>query len=230
MKYGRRRIKFDLTYSDRQYLTINVHPDMRVTVKAPLGKAPSEVVKRVMRRSAWIVKQMDNFERFQPLPAGRQYVSGETHVYLGRQYLLKVFKSNREEVKLVGRYLRVYTLQKTNRDHIGSLVCTWFDEHARLVLERRAADCVKGAHRAGLPDPEIRYRKMKKRWGSCAKSSVITLNTELVKAPVHCIDYVIMHELCHLKCKNHSPAFWRLLSRLMPDWEKRKTRLEEVII
>lgn len=230
MAYGRWRIEYQLTYSDRTSLTIDVHPDLSVTVKAPVGKAPVEIAKRVRRKGRWILKQLRHFERFQPLPTEKEYVAGETHLYLGRQYRLKLYESNEEKVKLIGRYLRVFTAQKGDREKVKRLVRGWFDDHAKVALERRLDQCVEIASRAGLPRPPVSYRHMKRRWGSCTKTDRITLNIELARAPVHCIDYVIMHELCHLRYKNHSPAFWQLLSRLMPDWEVRRKRLEEVII
>jgi predicted metal-dependent hydrolase len=78
--------------------------------------------------------------------------------------------------------------------------------------------------------PELEIRQMKKRWGSCGKSGAIILNTELVKAPLFCIDYVIMHEICHLKNRSHDYKFYKLLETHMPDWKVRKERLERVII
>jgi len=230
IQYGLRRIEYDLTYGDRQDLAISVHPNLRVSVKAPIGKAPAEVKKRVLRRARWIVQQLVDFERFQPLPTERQYVSGETHLYLGRQYRLRVIEGHEDEVKLVGGYIEVRTGQKASRERVRRMVIGWFTQHAKVALERRLDQCVLTANRANLPRPPIRYRPMKRRWGSCTKNNRITLNLELAKAPVHCIDYVIMHELCHLRYKNHSRGFWRLLSRLMPDWEKRKMRLEHVVV
>ncbi len=230
IEYGRRRIEYVLTYADRRTLKIDVHPDQSVRVIAPLGKAPQAVKERVQRRANWIVRQLDYFERFQPLPLAYEYVSGETHTYLGRRYRLKVVESDRNEVKLIGRFLYVYTSLKSSNGYTEKLVRAWYDEHARHAIDRRLARCLERARRAGIPEPTVRYRPMKRRWGSCAKSGVLTFNTELVKAPVDCVDYVIMHELCHLKHRNHSPAFWRLLTRLMPDWERRKERLERMVV
>ncbi len=222
--------EFDLMYNDRKDLAIQVHPDNSVLVKAPTGKSIADVLKRVQRRAAWVVKQQDYFDKFHPLPTEREYVNGETHVYLGRQYLLKVIESERDEVKLVGRYLRVYSSPVWNKKKVGKLVWAWYRDHAQRILNHRLDICLEVALRMGLSEPEVRFRQMRRRWGSCAKSGIITLNTELAKAPVHCIDYVITHELCHQKYKNHSPAFYRLLTKLMPDWEKRKVRLEKVLI
>ncbi len=82
----------------------------------------------------------------------------------------------------------------------------------------------------GRHHPPLILRRLKTRWGSCSKAGRILLNTELVQAPVECIDYVIVHELCHLKVPDHSPAFHRLLNACMPDWQRRKERLEALRI
>lgn len=225
LQFGGRQIPFDLAYCNRKRLTISVHPDQKVTVKVPLGKSFDEVLKRIEKHAAWILKQRHYFEQFRPLPQPRQYVSGETYLYLGRQYRLKVLKEQEESVKLIGRYLWVRTKRPDYKSKVKTLLEVWYKAHSRLILENRLAICLEAASRAGIPEPTVKYRKMRRRWGSCHSKSAIILNTELVKAPLHCIDYVITHELCHLKHKNHGPGFHRLLSRLMPDWEMRKEKL-----
>jgi len=227
---GGKSLDIGIEFSERTQLSISVHPDMSISVRAPFGNSVEDVRYRVQKRSAWIIKQLHYFERFQPLPTKRLYESGETHLYLGRQYRLKVVTGSPESVKLKGRFLWVHTEDKHNRSRIKALVDRWYRDHAIVLLTRRLEAIVSSATSVRLPAPEVRFRKMSKRWGSCAKSDSITLNTELVKAPIHCIDYVIAHELCHLRYKNHTASFWRLLSRLMPDWEGRKLRLEEILI
>jgi hypothetical protein len=227
--FGRERVEVSLTFRDRKNLKITVHPDKGVTAEAPLGKPLDDVLSRLKKRAPWIIKQRDYYERFQPLQPSRRYVSGETHLYLGRQYRLKVVQSNDDEyVKLIGGYLYVHTTRKKDAQKNEELLWTWYTEHAKAIFERRLTACYETIKKTGVPYPAVRLRRMKKRWGSFSKNGAITLNTELVKAPRHCIDYVIIHELCHLKHKDHGKEFYRLLSRCMPDWEKRKARLEQV--
>ena len=78
--------------------------------------------------------------------------------------------------------------------------------------------------------PPLVVRQMVRRWGSCTTTGKVILNTDLVRAPVHCIDYVIVHELCHVRVHGHDKAFYRLLSACMPDWESRKARLESFVV
>lgn len=229
-KFGREKIKISLSITERKTLKICVHPDKTVTVYAPIGKKLSDILKKIRERAPWIIKQKDYFERFQPLITPRQYVSGECHYHLGRQYRLKVYKNKDSVVKLVGKFIKVYTPDVNDHPEIKELLYKWYAEHALFIFNRRIAlykDIIKNLN---VDFPEIKIRQMKKRWGSCGKSGAIILNTELIKAPLFCIDYVIMHEICHLKNRSHDIAFYKLLKKHMPDWEIRKDRLERVTI
>ncbi len=230
VEYGDEEIEFDLLYLDKKHLSITVEPDSRVKVYAPNGKPLDQVLLRVRRRAPWIIRQKRHFDRFKPPLPPRRYVSGETHVYLGRQYRLKVISAKQESVKLKGKYLEVRTPERHDSERIKSLVLDWYKEHARVIYEKRLEACYQVAKKYGVPYPGIKMRRMKTRWGSCSKSGDILLNTELIKAPIHCVEYVIMHELCHMKVRNHDKEFYKLLARCMPDWEKRKQRLESVVL
>lgn len=230
VSFGKQRIPFSLEFRDRERLAISVHPDRTVSVVAPTGRSVDEVLGRVQKRAGWIVKQRMRFDKFHPLTPPRRFVSGETHLYLGRQYRLKLTKSEDSVVKLVGRYLLVQSPDRDDAGIVSQLLDGWYLDHARKVFARRLDACLEAARSLALPTPEVFVRKMSKRWGSCTKGGRILLNRELVKSPLHCVDYVIMHELCHLKIHDHSPRFYRLLSRCMPDWEKRKRRLESFVL
>lgn len=230
IQFGTASIEFRIQFRKRKRLTIHVHPDKTVKVIAPEERSLDEVVQRVRKRAAWILKQQDYFEQFQPLPTPRRYVSGETHLYLGRQYLMKVRTSSQELVKLKGRYLHVSTQNPKSVNQVSALVDAWYSAHAGKTFQRRLELCRDRIRTFRSEDPDIVVRKMRTRWGSCTRAGNLVLNTELVKAPLDCIDYVIVHELCHLRVRLHSPTFYRLLTRCLPDWERRKRRLERVLL
>ena len=230
INFGRECIIISLSFKKRKTLRISVHPDKTVTVDAPKGKKVHDVLARVKERASWIIKKRVYFERFQPLLIQRQYVSGESHYYLGRQYRLKVRKKSEQSVKLIGKYINVYAPYVNNSNEVKKLLQDWYRKHAEAIFSQRLNLYNKVIKRMDVIYPEIKIRHMKKRWGSCSKTGAIVLNTELVKAPLHCIDYVIMHEMCHLKNSSHNNGFYKLLEKHMPDWKLRKERLEKVII
>lgn len=225
--YRAQRIPFRIEHRKRKKLAISVHPDMRLEVVAPEGSPTEQVLERVEKRASWILRQRRYFERFQPTHPGPRYVSGETHLYLGRQYRLKVREGTPETVKLVGRFLHVRTKDYDDRDRIKALLEDWYRDHAERIMLHRLQVCLENAPSLKRPQqPRLMIRKMSHRWGSCTKAGNVLLNVGLIRAPIHCVDYVIVHELCHLLVHSHSPQFYRLLSRCMPDWERRKARLE----
>lgn len=226
VQFGERFIPYSLHRTDRKNLRVVVNPDLSVMVYAPHGADVGEIEDGVSKKARWIAKTLDKVETFHPLPSPKQYISGETFVYLGRQYRLKVENGAMGSARLIGRHLRVSVDDRGDRDEIRRLVELWYREHAVASFGRYLAQCYTVASRHGVPEPTLCVRKMKRRWGSCTASGRITLNVGLVQVPVHCIEYVIMHELCHLRHHNHGPAFYRLLTRCLPDWRSRKDALD----
>lgn len=226
--YGQATIKFTLKFSQRKTLSIDVNPDSSVIVTAPQGKDLEVIKTKVHKRAHWILKQQDYFKGFLPTLPPRQFVSGETHYYLGRQYRLKVIESKEEQVKLKGQYIYIFVADKTNQIKVESLFKSWLLAHARNRFQLALQRGWEKVKRYRIAIPKLSIRKMSKRWGSCSSHGVISLNIDLIKAPSHCIEYVIIHELCHLKHPNHSKSFFHMLNRIMPDWEKRKGRLEKI--
>jgi hypothetical protein len=225
IEYGTTTITYDLVYSDRKDLAIHVYPDGSVVADAPLDTRAEVIEQRMKKRASWITRQRREFDRITPSIPPRQYVSGETHRYLGRQYRLKVIEDTVERVKLLRGYFHIHVRDKADREHVRELMDNWYLTHARLVFSERLAACYPRVEHLGIPYPELDVRPMKVRWGSCTPSQRIILNVMLVQVPKHYIDYVIVHELCHLKEPNHSRAFYDLLDRVMPDWRERRDRL-----
>jgi predicted metal-dependent hydrolase len=224
--YGTSKIFFDLEYSDRKTLSIEVYPDQHVLVKAPVGSSISTIESKVSDRASWITRQQRKFATYAPNLPAPEYKSGEGYRYLGRQCRLKVIQSDRKTVRLWASKLEVYTPDVQNQASIEQMVKNWYRNRAQSIFATRYQICLQIAARYDIqPQQDFELRTMEKRWGSCSSQGKITLNPLLVSAPKDCIDYVIMHELCHLKFHNHSPDFYRLLSLIMPNWQVRKNYL-----
>jgi predicted metal-dependent hydrolase len=226
LNFGSRVINFTLLYAERKTLAISVYPDLSVIVTAPADAKLDQVTAKVKRRAPWILKQQLKFSEFLPQQPERRFVSGETHLYLGRQYRLKLIESETECVKLKGRFLIVQTPDKTDTSGIKHLVEKWYFERARSYFKQKITTLIDLFRKFDLPPPGIRLRRMTKRWGTCGKDGTINLNPDLIRASSSSVEYVIIHELCHLIYPNHNRAFYMLLRRILPDWEKRKARLE----
>jgi len=230
IEHAGKRIPVSVTFRQREQLSISVHPDGSVTAMAPKGRSLEEVATHLRRRLAWIVRQQRHFEKYHPLPMDKRYVSGETHLYLGRQYRLRVRQGNSASVRLVGRFFEVVVPTPGQPQAVATAMGEWYQSHAESLFSARMHDCMQTASLPRLGGKiKLQVKPMERRWGSCSRVGMITLNTSLVKMPLHCIDYVIMHELCHLRIHDHSTAFFRLLGRFMPDWKARRQRLESMI-
>ena len=228
IQYGTTTIQYDLQFAPRKTLGIDVHPDLSVSVIAPEGSALTDIEARVMKRAAWILRRQREFALYLPHLPQRRYVSGETHRYLGKQYRLKVVEGTDERVKLTRGRLFVYTEDSQNKERIHILLTSWYRSHAQHVFTQRLDACFPRVAKYGLDYPDVEIRQMEKRWGSCTAEGKVLLNLKLIQVPKKLIDYVIMHELCHLKEHHHGPSFYALLDRAMPDWRKRRQRLNEM--
>lgn len=229
VSYGSQQIDFEVGYSARKTLAISVFPDLRIEVKAPDSAKPEQIKEKVKKKARWIIRQIDYFESFLPRTPERKYVSGETHRYLGKQYQLKVVLADDESVKLQTGSI-VVSGYDTSSIRVRQLLTRWYYNHAKRKIEERYQAILPSFKKYGLEPKEIRFKRMETRWGSCNVKQAIVLNPELIKAPVRCIDYVIYHELCHVKHHNHGAKFYQMLYIMLPDWQKWKQRLEESMV
>ncbi len=227
INFGSRDIRFKLQYSARKTLGISVLPDLSVIVTAPNESDFGRVKNLVKKRAAWILKQQAKFSEYLPGQPERKYVSGETHLYLGRQYRLKVMEGKLEAVKLKGRYIHVTIANRDENEKVKMLLDNWYQERAKKYFQQKLVQSFEKFRRYEINLPVIRLRRMPKRWGTCIAKGVVHLNPDLIKFPAICVEYVIIHELCHLIEANHNRNFYQLLQRIMPDWEEKKIRLEK---
>jgi len=230
IEYGEHRIKCSLERRLRRTLEIAVEPDMTVSVVAPLNASIVAIETRLRKRAAWILRQQRYFLQFMPRTPERLYVAGETHLYLGRQYRLKIIENIQQRVSITRGSLLVHSPRPKNSQVTQEIVESWFRERANVKFAERLAVSVDR-----FPVPEtftpiaLVVRHLPQRWGSMTTGGRLILNRRLVHAPIDAIDYVITHELCHMAEPHHGPAFFALLDRTLPDWRKRKDRLERVM-
>ncbi len=233
VRYGQRSVPFCWTQGEPvkhrggspRKAVIHVHPNGEVEVQTPEGTSLGEAKQALLKRARWVIEHLDEIHERQRHVLPRDYVSGETLLYLGRRYVLKrVLSSDERHVKLLRGQIRV-TGPDLTRDRVKAALRAWYRHRAMDVFQRRLTHVEERL--LWLKErPDWRLLEMKTQWGSCSPRGDVLLNPHLVKAPTECIDYVILHELCHLEEHNHSQRFYDLLHFAMPRWEAVKHRLD----
>lgn len=226
--YGDERFNYEVCFTParREKIAIHVHPDASIQIDAPEGQELAEIHHAVLKRARWIKTHVNDAQKRREHALPRSYVSGESHFYLGRRYQLKVLRENGSgpNVRLQRGRICVET-EKRDAEIVKCHLANWYRRRAEKVFRRRLE--VVADEIAWLNDvPPLRLLRMRKQWGSCSPNGVILLNPHLVKSPRDCVDYVIAHELCHLREHNHSPRYYRLLGEVMPGWESVKAKLD----
>ncbi|CAG7611008.1 hypothetical protein PAESOLCIP111_01319 [Paenibacillus solanacearum] len=233
IRYGDKTIEFIVERKHVKNVNLNIKPDMTVMVSAS-EKVPLDFIYDFVKgKGAWILRNVKTFEGVQPYKQSeREYVSGESFKYLGKQYRLRVKQTDAEEgVKYYRGFVYLYVMDTANHIKKTKLMEEWYCNKAKKVFEELLNKLYPIVQKYGICKPSIDMRVMKARWGSALlDSQTIHLNTELIKAPKHCIEYVILHELIHFKYNDHSDNFYNMLYSLMPDWVKRKKILDEEIV
>jgi len=212
--------------SSKRTISIKVTSSLEVEVTAPVDVDQLQIKEAVNKRARWIFKQLSVFKQHTEYFLPKCFVSGESHRYLGKNYQLKIYESDVNTVKLVRGKIEIYTCVKES-SFISHLLFNWYVERAKQVFERRLKLVIEQALWVNNIPP-FKVHKMDKQWGSCTPQGTIILNPHLIKAPTQCVDYVILHELCHLVEHNHSEKFYRLLTQVMPDWQLIKNRLDDL--
>ena len=221
--FGSATIDYTLQHSERRTLGITVTPEMEVIVNAPVDVEIDKIEMKLVKRAPWILRNLSYFLSFHPKTPKRKYISGETHLYLGRQYLLNVIIGQDESVKLKGKHLLVIAKNSSN---VKNLLEGWYLSQAKSKIPSIALPLIENFKKYKVEPKSIEFRLMPKRWGSCTAKGKIILNPELIKAPKGSIEYVVTHELCHLIHHDHTQKFFDLQAKEMKDWERWKLKLE----
>ncbi|WP_300394079.1 SprT family zinc-dependent metalloprotease [Henriciella sp.] len=226
--YGGERISFSVVENPKisGKVRIHVYPYGSVKVETPLNTPGEEIFAAMRKRVRWVSKQLQlqREGRLHALP--REYRSGETHFYLGRRYVLKALQQDAcpSAVKLKGGQLQVTTKNNTVGE-IKKTLTRWYRLRADDYFKKRLREISANLGWVDSP-PGLKLRVMRTQWGSCSPAGLICINPRLIRAPRDCIDYVLLHELCHLRQHNHSKRFYNLLDKNLPNWRHVKSRLD----
>ena len=224
--WGERRTIAALQRTARRVLRIEVRPSGAVVVFAPSGETLQSIRERVKRKGSWIFRELDRISTRPSVTPDRHFVSGETHLLLGKQYRLSIEQNDEARVQIDGSRLRVLMRRLDDQAHCRRLITAFYAITARGIFRERLDAMAPPFIRRGLNTPVLVIRPMSKRWGSYTPKGRIILNVDLVRASPTLIDYVLCHELAHAFHPDHGKDWSNLLHAIMPDWEIRKTSLE----
>lgn len=228
--YGHTTIRYTIERRPQRHtISIAVDAITGVSLRAPADLTAENIDAVVYNKGAWIVQRMVDIREVTATFLPRQYVNGESYAYLGRQYRLKIIPTadiKHPRVTMSGRFLVVRLPEEIpSTEHkaaIQKVIEQWYRKRAASRLPERVS---RYAEMLGVSPPPVLIRDQQKRWGSCSRDGELRFNWRIIMAPMSLVDYVVAHEFCHLKERNHSPAFWKWLRLVMPDYEERKGRL-----
>ena len=227
--YRNQSLSYTLVFRSRRTIGFAVRPDGSVHISAPAGTSPEWVAQQVLKKADWILKHLASFAR-RPAPAPtRHYAAGSPHFYQGKTFRLRFAEARRPTVTVVADELVLASPAPLTAPQTEALLHAWYARQAAPLFAESLARVWPRFAEFNLTRPVLFVRQMRTRWGSCTPSTArIRLSPELVRARPECLDYVLLHECCHLLVGDHSKAFYDLQSRLLPDWEQWKTELNEL--
>lgn len=229
---GDREIRYRLERKSVKNLNLRIRKDGQVFVSANVSISMKEIELFLRRKAAYIFVCQNRFQELAHWQSqSKQYVNGETFYLLGRALRLQVTEAMETKVFTDGIYLFLNTKKDTGAKERQKQLSRFFDQQCVKVFTEIAAVVYQKFKKYGVRMPQLRIRTMQTRWGAClVKKEVITLNKRLIESSRDCIEYVIMHEFCHLIHPNHSKSFYIFLSMMMPDWRMRKQYLDKTVM
>ncbi len=232
INFGTKRIDYTIKRGNRKKtLAINVTLASQVIVLAPNDFSREKIKTIVKKKALWILEKQEHFKRLTMLFQEKELVSGEQILLLSRKYRLKIMEENYSSIpKLSGRRLFIYVhsnlAPEDRKEIIKDTLIKWYFTKSTKIIKQRITRYGK---LLDLFPKKIIIKDQKKRWASCSRGGVLRFNWRIAMAPISIVDYVVVHELCHLKVKNHSSDFWKLVSIAIPDYQKRKDWLKNNI-
>jgi predicted metal-dependent hydrolase len=224
-------LHFELRRSSRRSIGISVHPGGAVVVTAPKRASMGKIYETLQEHGSWVRQQVSSFRNVPSPPPPPKWIDGEPYPFLGKAYPLRLIQAEEKGVWRTDHEILVHLPHPSRKKMVRDLVKGWEQEEARAVFQHRMNLLIRDTPALDVRvTPVLKLRRMKARWGSCSPDGTILMNTHAIKVPLRLVEYILVHELCHLKVPNHSAEFWAYLDRCMPDWKRRKDALDRQIV
>ncbi|MBP0976041.1 MAG: M48 family metallopeptidase [Oscillospiraceae bacterium] len=211
-------------------INLRIRPDGCVYVSAPEKAEIAAIERFLAAKTDYIRNAREKFAEQKAPSYEMQYVSGENVTLLGRNLRIQIVKDKQEFVGQDGIYVYIHVRRPDYYSRKKNLLNAWLNEQCTAVFTEIMQQAERRFAGYGVSMPKLRIRNMVSRWGSCQKDKgTIALNRRLIEAPKNCIEYVVIHEFCHLVHPNHSKQFYALLQVMLPDWRESKDLLEKSV-
>ncbi len=214
------KLKPKIIRSKRKTIALVVQPNGELLVRAPQRATQRQISAMLKKHAGWIAKKQAEVQARQAAFAPRQFVDGEEFLFLGEIYALKILSQQKPALELK----QDFQLAKSAQGAAKDIFENWYKKEACHIFNERVAHY---AEKHGFDVKQVKLSSARTRWGSCSSKGYINLTWRLVMAPLEIIDYVVVHELCHLREANHSSAFWAQVGAIMPDYKSRRRWLKE---
>lgn len=219
-------INFEIEYKKRKTFAIEIVPPNKIKVKSPRGISKSKIEELVHSKANWIIKKLEEFKDIEHMQIERRFVDGEIFMYLGKEYILKITQDKnlkKAEVSICNEFIHVKT-PKIEIEIIKKIMIEWYKIECDKKIRERIE--VYGQKLGEMPRI-IKVKEQKRRWGTCTSRRDVLFNWKCIMAPIDVIDYIVVHELCHLVHMNHSANFWSLVKSNFPHYEEKKQWLRK---
>lgn len=213
------QIEYEIKFSKRKTLNITVERDRKIIVRAPLNLPLEKIEEIVQSKRQWLKEKLNHIQKYPVDTKPKEFISGETLLYLGRNYQLLVVAETIEGIEFNQRF----RISKIDQANANQLFKAWYMKQALQKIEPLAKMYAKSL---GVKYNEFKTSEMKYRWGSCTPNNNIIFNWRIIKAPMYVLEYLVAHELVHLIEDNHTPRFWNILSIQVPNYQKAKNWLK----
>ena len=230
IEINNQKLYFTIWRKNVKNINLRVNVDKKVHISVPLDMSVDNIKEFIEKKHEWINKQQKYFDKFSEVKENLNFENGETVYILGKRYLLNIEPSNKNAVEIAGRYMKIYVKESfsDNKKYISNIYEKWLKMYAMEIYTKISKQYEVKLKNYDVKEPKIVIRRMYKRWGTCLpKKNTVILNLKLVKTPIYCIEYVVLHELLHFRYPNHNKKFYNYLTIFMPDWHVRKKILDE---